>query len=289
MARKFEKTTQKSSKARPGKGPGKGKGAASRKSSSGRSTPGQVGGIRLAFRGIRALFSRGKKASRAPASPRPISTGLSLDRKLDILGIALALVGLLTLLALPSSSHGSLTGGWMTLIGQAFGWGMYLFPLSCLGIGLWLVLRNFERIPQISVERLAGLLLMYASLLVILHFIFLPPSRTEAFDLAAVGKGGGYIGALLLDFLRANLGWGGAAVALAASWLIALGLALDVSIVDLFRWRLPKKGQVLPGRSVILSPVSRSSLRRRSFLQTPTSRLPMYCPGPKRCWIRAAK
>jgi S-DNA-T family DNA segregation ATPase FtsK/SpoIIIE len=246
MARKFQKTTHKPSKARPAKTTG-GRPPA-KKSPAGKSAPPRSGGRaasrpaapRPLFRSVRALLRRGGSPSPRSSKPaRTISTGLSLDRKLDILGIALSLLGLLTLLALPSSTHGSLTGSWMAFIARAFGWGMYLFSLSLLVIGLWLVLRNFERVPQFSVERLAGLLLLYANILAILHFFLLPATRQEGLDLAAAGKGGGYAGALLLDLLRANLGWGGAAVAVAAWLLIALGLTLDVSVIDLFRWAPP--------------------------------------------------
>jgi S-DNA-T family DNA segregation ATPase FtsK/SpoIIIE len=188
-------------------------------------------GIRSAFTSLRGVFKR------QPGRPsRPIATGLSLDRKLDILGIVLTLVGLLTAFALPSSRHGSLTGSWLNLINLAFGWGMYLFPLSLVAVGLWLVLRDFERIPQISLERLVGLLLLFTNLLVILHLVNFPANRNEAIALASLGRGGGHIGAFLLDLLRSNLGWAGTVVALLAWLIISLALALDVAVIELFGW-----------------------------------------------------
>jgi DNA segregation ATPase FtsK/SpoIIIE, S-DNA-T family len=171
--------------------------------------------------------------------PRTISTGMSLDRKLDILGIGLALFGLLTLLSLLSISNSVATGSLLDLVGRATGRGSFLFPLSLILIGLWLVLRNFERVPLLSMERLVGLTLLYTNLLVVLHFFNFPETRQAALELAQQARGGGYIGAVIMDWLRANLGWGGSAIALVAWLLIALALALDVSVAGLFGWLPP--------------------------------------------------
>ncbi len=216
---------------------------------------------------IRKPSDRKAGASR---QARSIGTGLSLDRKLDMVGVGLALLGLLTLLALLSPSHGSITGRWVNAIGQAFGWGRYIFPLSAMIIGLWLVLRNFERVPQLSAERLLGFGLLYTNILADLHFFNLPGSRQAVYDLAAQGKGGGYIGGFLFELLRANLGLGGAAVALFAWLLISLGLSLDVSVMELFQWVPPlllrlqdwideRRNQHIPGLNGTPFPVSHSS------------------------------
>ncbi len=177
--------------------------------------------------------------SAQPADNKPLGNGLSLDRKLDIAGTIMALVGLLTLLALLSPVRSGPTGGWLSFLAVTFGWGAYLFPLALLAVGLWLVVRNFERVPQLSLERLLGLTLLYLGLLVGLHFLLLPESQEAAFKAATGGQGGGYIGAAILELLQPNLGWAGSAVALLAWLLIGLALALDVSVIDLFRWAPP--------------------------------------------------
>jgi len=158
---------------------------------------------------------------RPKAPPRPVITSLSLDRKLDILGIGLAFCRPAHLARMLSSTQSSGSMRWISALAQAFGWGMYLFPLVLLGVGLWLVLRNFERVPQVSLERIFGLSLMYAALLIGLHFIEMPAGRPESYALAAEGQGGGYLGAFLLEFLRGTLGVGGAAIAMLAWVLIA--------------------------------------------------------------------
>ncbi len=180
--------------------------------------------------------SRSKAGSHPAAGPRPVITGLSLDRKLDLLGVGLTLVGLLILLSLLSSTHGSLTGSLVGVIAQAFGAGMYLFPFGLIATGLWLILRNFERVPQFVVERVLGIVLFFLNLLVDFHWIAVLRSGQEAFNLAANGLGGGYLGALILQALLSALGRGGTAVALLAWLLVALALSLDLTIIELFGW-----------------------------------------------------
>jgi S-DNA-T family DNA segregation ATPase FtsK/SpoIIIE len=178
----------------------------------------------------------------APEPPKPapgLLSRLSLDRRLDILGIILSLVGLFTLLSLFSVNHSGPTGSWLALWERVFGWGVYLFPLGLISLGLWLVLRNFERVPQVAPERITGVCLLYTGLLVILHAINTPATATESLALATRGAGGGYVGSFLWVFLKTNLGWGGTAIAMLAWLLIGLALTLDVSVLDLFRWVTP--------------------------------------------------
>jgi len=153
--------------------------------------------------------------------------------------VVLALLGLLTLLILFSSNRSAPSGMWISVLSKGFGWGMYLLPLTLLVVGLWLILRNFERIPLPSIERLLGLSLLYVNLLAVFHLILLPDTRRAALALAESGQGGGYVGAVALEVLHTALGLGGAAVALLAWFLIALALSLDVSVLELFRWLPP--------------------------------------------------
>ena len=176
---------------------------------------------------------------RVASRPRPLRTSISLDRKLDMLGVFMAVVGFLTILAMLSPTNSSLTGGWVNLIARGFGLGMFIFPLALVIIGAWLVLRNFERVPQFSAERILGITLLFVNLLVWMHF-FAADSTGKAFlDLARDGQGGGYIGALILQALQAALGVIGTVTVLAAWFLMALALTLDVTILALFGWIPP--------------------------------------------------
>ena len=71
-------------------------------------------------------------------------------------------------------------------------------------LGGWLILRKFERIPQLSPERGLGLSLLYLLLLIVLHFALFPDDSEMAFGMAAEGLGGGYIGGGILQLLRAG-------------------------------------------------------------------------------------
>jgi S-DNA-T family DNA segregation ATPase FtsK/SpoIIIE len=161
---------------------------------------------------------------------------MSLDRKLDLVGILLLFVGLLTLLSLISASHNKATGSWLSFLGQAFGWGAYLFPVGLTIVGLWLVLRSFEHVPHVGIERLIGVVFFFLNVLGWMHFFSFPE---DAYLLAADAGGGGYTGAFIFKVLLTSLGWAGTAITLFAWLIIALVLVLDVSVVELFRWAPP--------------------------------------------------
>jgi S-DNA-T family DNA segregation ATPase FtsK/SpoIIIE len=170
---------------------------------------------------------------------RPVRTGISLDRKLDMLGVFLAVVGFLTILAMLSQTNSTLTGGWVNLIARLFGLGMFIFPLALVIVGGWLVLRNFERVPQFSAERILGLTLLYVNLLVWMHFLAADSTGKGLLDLADAGQGGGYTGAFILQALQAALGVIGTLTVLAAWFLMALALTLDKTILAMFGWIPP--------------------------------------------------
>jgi S-DNA-T family DNA segregation ATPase FtsK/SpoIIIE len=161
---------------------------------------------------------------------------------LDLIGVVLALVGLLTLLSLISAERSALTGGLIHFLGQVFGWGVYILPAGLIAIGVWLVLRNIERVPTFSIERVTGVILLYFWLLTALHAIITPPELAE--QIALEGLGGGYIGSLFERLLWVSLGSWGAIVAMLAWLLIGLALTLDVPIRDLFKWVGPLASQV---------------------------------------------
>jgi S-DNA-T family DNA segregation ATPase FtsK/SpoIIIE len=185
----------------------------------------------------RAAGSSRKKAPESrPRRSAPVSTQISLDRQLDILGVGLTVAGLLITLSLASANRSPMLSSIVGFFFDGFGWGGYILPLAMIVLGLWLVLRKFERIPQVSLERMLGIGLLFTNLLALLHWSLLPANRGEALAFAEAGRGGGYIGATILSVLQAALGMGGAAIALLAWLLIGLAFTLDTSVPDLFRW-----------------------------------------------------
>jgi len=160
---------------------------------------------------------------------------MSLDRKLDILGILLSLVGLLTLLSMLSPIQSGVTGDWTRFWSLVFGWGVYFFPFLLIGTGLWLIFRNFESAPRLSMERSAGLTLLFVNLLTLMHFSLALMMKKDPIPLAESALGGGYIGGWISKLLISVLGTGGAVIALAAWVCIALALALDITVADMFQ------------------------------------------------------
>jgi DNA segregation ATPase FtsK/SpoIIIE, S-DNA-T family len=192
--------------------------------------------------------SRGRPASGRPSvakggSPRPRAraqqplppAGMSLDRKLDIIGILLVFTGLLTALSLFSANNSDIPflSAWLTFNKQLAGWGVFGLPLAFLGIGLWLVLRKFgDKLPQVEAERLVGLVLLYLALLTTFHF-YAAADRATIFDIVASGRGGGVVGAAILWGLLTALGTAGTAVLLVAWWIIAVVLMAGLSVPEM--------------------------------------------------------
>jgi len=161
---------------------------------------------------------------------------------MDILGVVLAIVGLLTLLSLFSVNNSSLTGGWIWLLKQGFGWGVYVLPVALLVLGAWLVARNVERLPQLNIERIVGILLLFVGLLAAFHG--LDGSTATANQRAATGQGGGSVGALLQQGLVGAIGAAGAVIVVIAWLLIAMAMTLDLSVHEMFKWAGPLGGNL---------------------------------------------
>lgn len=174
---------------------------------------------------------------------------------MDLVGAVMALVGLLTIFSLFSANRSALSGTWVKLLAQGFGWGMYLLPLGLVVLGAWLVARKVERLPALSPERLVGIVMLFVGLLVAFHG--LSGSAAEALERAEAGQGGGYLGALLQQGLVNGLGGAGAVILVAAWLVIAMAMTLDLSMNEMFRWaaplarrlgeKLPQRGRTSPG------------------------------------------
>jgi S-DNA-T family DNA segregation ATPase FtsK/SpoIIIE len=143
----------------------------------------------------------------------------------------------LTVLSLFSASKSGLTGEWIRLLAQGFGWGVYILPVALIILGAWLVARNVDRLPALTIERVIGILLLFSGLLVAFHGLSGPAetAMTRAVD----GKGGGYLGGLLQQGLVAGLGGAGAAIVVVAWLAIGLAMTLDLSMEEMFRWTGP--------------------------------------------------
>ena len=197
-----------------------------------------------------------KKKSQ-PAAPKPVTLSwwdsLTPERKLDVVGAIMAVVGLLILLILFSAQRSALTGNMIRVLGQILGWGIYILPIALIGMGLWLILRRIEKLPPLSLERATGIILFFLWLLATMHSIIASPEM--AGQAAIDGAGGGYIGSLIERALFNSFGTWGAVVALLAWLLITMTMIFDISVQDLFKWVNPV---VLKFREILATPIGQS-------------------------------
>jgi S-DNA-T family DNA segregation ATPase FtsK/SpoIIIE len=186
-------------------------------------------------------FVKGKAKPIQPAPPaaRALSwwEQLSPERKLDVVGIILALIGIVILLGLISANRSVLVGGAIFFLSQIFGWGIYVLPLGLLVFGLWLVLRKIERIPPLSLERAVGSIILFLWLLTVLHTFVATVDTAQS--IALTGVGGGALGGLFERFLWFSLGPVGVLIALIAWLIIGIAVTLDKPVPELFRWLIP--------------------------------------------------
>ena len=133
----------------------------------------------------------------------------------------------------------SITDAWFRYWRMAFGWAAFLLPFLSIAIGVWVIFRNNENFPILSIERILGLVIGVLSLLALMHTTLAPKTQEAAYLYAQSGIGGGYLGGWLMWLLQSRLGILGTGIAMLATLIIGLTMALDVSVVDLFRWVKP--------------------------------------------------
>lgn len=178
-----------------------------------------------------------RKRSRRKKKKRSLPK-LTLDQWLDILGFVLLGIAFFTLLSFLSANQGVITGGWLRLLRQGFGWGAYLTPLFVGGVGLWLVLRDFgDKLPHVTPLQIVGLALGYLDFLVTAHLLaawllFEGDPKSVFVKVAQDGHGGGHLGGLLGGWLLQGLGVGGLIVVLITWWLIVAVCLFDVTVQD---------------------------------------------------------
>ena len=190
-----------------------------------------------------------KPAARSKTSkaPKVEHTGLSLDNKLDILGVTLLLGSLMLLLSSLSPTKGALTESINHSLSYAFGWGAVIVLLVTFAIGIWLILRHFgDEAPVVSRTRLIGLALLFISALIFAQFInsfqykvgagqdYLGALKTVFLPAAYDnGRGGGWIGGEIYFLLISNFSEIGAFVVLLLPLIVGVMLTFSLSASDM--------------------------------------------------------
>lgn len=184
--------------------------------------------------------SRSKTSSTTKTStPRnkviqPAPQPLSAERKVDIAGIVLIVIGLLTLLSLMTSNSGNLSQGWTDFLQRWIGWGAFALPLVLLLIGSWFLLSKMDQFPGVSSERVIGVVLIFFNLLTWFQLV------DASFGGLSSPQGGGLLGGAIYRALEAGLGAAGTIIVLFAWLLVALVLLIDLSMSDLVSWLAEK-------------------------------------------------
>lgn len=146
-----------------------------------------------------------RKRSKSKKTPLGKRFRISLEPRLreEIVSLLLMAIGGITLLNLLSvtQAQGLLIDTLSGLLRQTFGWGAFLAALAMIALGVALLLRNLESLLEVRKLRLVGGLLLFFTLLGLLHFFYPDPLRV-----AQEGGGGGYFGWVISVSLYTTLG-----------------------------------------------------------------------------------
>jgi DNA segregation ATPase FtsK/SpoIIIE-like protein len=189
-----------------------------------------------------------EKKPRTSKAPQIDQGGLTLDNKLDILGVALVLGGLVLIFSRLSTTKGALTEWANDLLITTFGWGALAIPVAMLAVGIWLIARHFgEEAPVIPRMRVFGLAIFFTGMLLVMQFIdsfgYVNPDgspvtlevlRNVWLPLAIErGTGGGWLGAELYYTLVSNLTEAGAFFAIVGWIIVGVMFTLGISAAEL--------------------------------------------------------
>ena len=92
---------------------------------------------------------------------------MTKEQKLDVIGVLLALAGILVLLALFSPNQSIVVSTIVEYLYYLFGLGRFVVAIACLLTGGWIILRHFnENLPQLEPEQFLGTILLFVGLVV---------------------------------------------------------------------------------------------------------------------------
>ncbi len=191
-----------------------------------------------------------KPAPKSRASKAPTlddGAGISLDTKLDILGVALLLGSLALIFSRLSSTQGKLTQAINDFLIELAGWGSIAIPVAMLIIGVWLIARHFgENAPVIPRKRVIGIVITYIAVLTAMSYVdtfsfvgsravsnFQELSMQMGLSLNLFHTGGGRIGWEIYYFLVSNVTEAGAFFMILLMLIIGSMFTLDIGAAEL--------------------------------------------------------
>ncbi len=214
---------------------------------------GSKGGAKTGFSRFLPSFLSGdssaKPAPKTRTSKAPTlddGAGLSLDTKLDILGVALLLSSLALIFSRLSTTEGKLTQAINGFLIDLAGWGSIAIPVAMLLVGVWLIARHFgESAPVIPRKRIIGIVIGYLAVLTLMSYIdtfnFVGTRAVHNFQELALQMqtsllyktGGGRIGWETYYFLVSNVTEAGAFFMIVLLLIISSMFTLDIGAAEL--------------------------------------------------------
>lgn len=164
-----------------------------------------------------------KRRSRKNRRYDPIDQLLTLAARPEVLGLILVLLSVFTLLSLLTTTRGFITGQWITFLEALFGMGKWGVPLVTGALGLWIVIRSIDRMPNLPWQTPVGSGVLFIAYITAATLLF------HSDPLAS----GGALGVFLADNLESALGlWGAWAT---VTFLVITGIVLltDRMLLDL--------------------------------------------------------
>lgn len=230
--------------------------------------------------------SNRKTSARGPHPPaaKPL---INDERRLDILGICLVIVGFLTLICLSLGQPATLPGLWALILRQLFGIGAWIIPAVIAAPGVYMVLRHYRSALTVpGADRILGMTFLFFGGLTLVHLLTVPQKE----NIVVTPFSGGLVGGGLLYILLNLVDYAGTVLVLAAWLLIAVMLTFRVSIPEL----ADRLGTVLGPIGEFLRRKWAAFLARRrvraaaaparqpAFAQTPASALNAPAPAETR-------
>ncbi len=164
---------------------------------------------------------------------------LTRERKTNLLGLFLLVVGFLTILSLLTTHQGLIGNVWVNLLQQTFGWGMFIVPLALILGGAGILLRKLRgRLPGLEPEKIVGAASLFLLALVLMHALLGATTFTMGRAIAQEGRGGGIIGAAVYALMVSSLGIGGAIVVIAAWMLVSITFIIGISLPEVVDFAL---------------------------------------------------
>ncbi len=170
-----------------------------------------------------------RRPAAGPAAPPLIPELLSPARRREVLGAALLVLGVLTLVALVSQ-RGSFSQAWAGWLQRLVGDGRLLLPFLLGGLGAWLLIDSMDDAVELPLRRPGGALLAYLCLLAFWQLAVQGAAIPIGQGAVAPAYRGGWLGFQLARAMGRALGPGAAGAVQLLGAAYGAGLAAGLTL-----------------------------------------------------------